>query len=223
MGAESYTKYVSVTEKGTKEVLGEFKKILPPLEGKKILDVGCGTGLLVEHYLKSNEVNGLDNNSASLETAKKKGINVKQHDLEKPLPHENNYFDLVVCKDVLEFIYNSEQLLDEMIRITKKKGSILIHVPNEFTIIDLANIFLGNGIVKKRWYGSSSELNNPHVRFFTRKGLSESLKEKGLAIEHDHSNKWVFSLPIIKIKPRFLSLISTRLFSPGITFLCTKK
>ena len=38
MGAESYTKYVSVTEKGTKEVLGEFKKILPPLEGKKILD-----------------------------------------------------------------------------------------------------------------------------------------------------------------------------------------
>ena len=219
---EKYDQYIKVTEKGTKQVVNEFDNILPELSGKQVLDVGCGTGILSEKYLKNNLVFGVDNNKKSLEIARKKGFKVKLSDLEKKLPFQNNEFDLVICKDVLEFIYNAEPLLNEMIRVTKKNGLLLIHVPNEFTILDLVNVFLGKGFLKKRWYSNSSELSNPHVRFFTKKQLVQHLEQKNIKIAGDYSSNWSFTLPVIKVKPRFLSKLSDRLFSPGITLLCRK-
>ncbi|HLC79206.1 MAG TPA: class I SAM-dependent methyltransferase [archaeon] len=222
MASEIYDQYIKVTEKGTQGVLAEFLSILPQMGGKKILDVGCGTGLLTMHYTVQNEVTGIDSNSKSVEGAKKNSLLAKLHDLEKPLPFKDNYFDLVVCKDVLEFITNANQLLLEIVRVTKPGGLVLLHVPNEFTLLDIAGYILGKGILKTRWYKNSSELTNPHIRFFTKIGLENSLKQKGLIVQ-DYSHKWAFTLPLIKIKPYLLSRISPQLFSPGITLLCTKK
>lgn len=219
----NYDEYVKVSEAGTKAVLPEFHKILPDLDGKSILDVGCGTGLMLEHYAAKNNVMGLDSNTKSLAAAKRRGISVKQHDLEKKLPFPDNSFDLVICKDVLEFIFNAEQLLNEMVRVTKKGGLLLLHVPNEFTLIDLLNLALGNGILKRRWYANSTELNNPHIRFFTVAGLRETAAKSGLEIKSDYSGRWAFTLPVLGLRPGFLSKIFPPIFSPGITLLCTKK
>lgn len=219
---EPYDKYAEVTRKGTIAVLDEFRQMLPRMDRKKILDVGCGTGLLVEHYAKNNDVFGVDANAKSVKTASGKGISARVHDLEKPLPFDSGHFDLVVCKDVLEFIFNSEQLVDEIIRVTKKNGTILMHLPNEFAVPDMLSIFFGRGLLKRRWYAESNELNNPHIRFFTEKGLRQHLEKKGLVVL-DYSSRWAFTLPVAKLKFYALSRLSPRLFSPGITMLCTKK
>ena len=217
--SEKYDDYIAVSDKGTRKVLGTFIKILPTMNNKKVLDVGCGTGLLLEKYIENNKTIGIDNNKESLQIASKKGIKIKVFDLEKKLDFPNEDFDLVICKDVLEFIFHAEQLLDEMIRITKKDGFILLHIPNEFTIRDQIGIAAGKGIIKKRWYRNSNELNNPHIRFFTQKSLVKITQSKNLVVEKDFSKNWSLPFPGFSI----LSKISPRLFSPGTTLLLKKK
>lgn len=221
--AQNLDKYIEISADATKAVLDDFRKILPKMENKNIIDIGCGTGLLLEDYAKKNKATGIDSNQKSLDIASKKGIKTRLHDLEEKLPFSDSEFDLVLCKDLLEYIRNADQLVSEIARITKKDGLILLHVPNEFTIIDIINYALGKGIVKNRWMKTATELDNPHIRFFTKKSLKKCLEEKNLEIIADYSSKWSFRIPLISIKPRFLPLISDRLFSPGITLLCRKK
>lgn len=215
---EQYDDYIAISDAGTRKSVRAFFEILPEINGGTILDVGCGTGILLEKYAAKNSVMGIDNNSGSLHLASKKGIKTKRVDLEKKFDFENESFDLVICKDVLEFIINADQLFDEMIRVTKKRGLILLHVPNEFTLRDLVTMLFGKGLLKKRWYRNASELNNPHVRFFTRKRLIESALSKNLSIEKDYSAHWALPFP----GASFLSKIMPHLFSPGITLLLRK-
>jgi len=217
-----YDKYIKVSDEGTRKNLADFNSITPNLIGKKILDVGCGTGILLEKFIKNNACIGIDSNNASLVIVAKKGIITKLVDLEKKLPFKDNEFDLVICKDVLEFIFSAELLLNELARITKKGGTLLLHVPNEFNFFDLTSLLFGKGILKTRWYEKSTELNNPHLRFFTSKKLAQYVAEKGFVVT-DYSWKWAFRLPLIHLKLGLLSSVFPRFFSPGITLLCTKK
>jgi SAM-dependent methyltransferase len=56
------------------------------------------------------------------------------HDLEEPLPFENNSYDHALLINVLEHIFNYRQLLIETVRIIKPKGSVVIAVPFLFPI-----------------------------------------------------------------------------------------
>ena len=56
------------------------------------------------------------------------------HNLEKPLPIENESYDNVLLINVLEHIYNYKGLLRESARIIKKNGTLVIAVPFLFPI-----------------------------------------------------------------------------------------
>ncbi|GEM_PF-3375262 len=220
---QEYDRYIEVSESGTRKNLPHLGPLLPQMDGRRIADIGCGVGLLLEGYAKNNYTLGLDSNKKSLQSAKRRGIHVKLHDLEKPLPIPSNSFDLVICKDVLEFIFNAGQLLSEMARIARPGGQVLLQVSNPFTVRELLSYALGAGLLKKRWYADSTELTNPHVRFFTRKNLINSLEGKGLYVAKDYSSMWGFIIPGTGAMVPLLSGISPEFFSPGITLLCVKR
>ena len=90
---QEYDRYIEVSESGTRKNLPHLGPLLPSMEGKRIADIGCGVGLLLEGYAKNNYTLGLDSNKKSLGAAKRRGIHVKLHDLEKPLPIPSNSFD----------------------------------------------------------------------------------------------------------------------------------
>lgn len=52
-----------------------------------------------------------------------------------PYPFEDNFFDFIFAKDILEHLDNPEQCIKELWRISKPKGKIQIHVPN-YTGVD---------------------------------------------------------------------------------------
>lgn len=81
----------------------------------KKLNLGCG--------------NDIRKDWINLDIIGKKGVNVI-HDLNKiPLPFTDNSFDYILCIDVLEHI-NYFPLMNELYRILKKNGILMIKVPH---------------------------------------------------------------------------------------------
>ena len=106
------------------EKIKRIEKILKSFKNKKILDAGCGEGVLVEKYRKKGfNIIGLDLNYSS-EYIKKRDI--------KKTGFKDKEFDVVLCLDVLEHINISEHetVIEELYRITKRKGLIIFSLPN---------------------------------------------------------------------------------------------
>ena len=90
----------------------------------RILDAGCGEGVLVEEYsAKGYRIEGIDQNYSS--------SYVRQGDI-CDLPFEDDSFDLVLLLDVFEHIGFSDQprALREIRRILRPGGSLIASIPN---------------------------------------------------------------------------------------------
>ena len=89
----------------------------------KVLDIGCGTG----QHLRSNAI-GLDISLPMLNEAKKKNCrNLIQGDAEQ-LPFPDKSFDTILCIFTVLNLCNFEKAINEMKRVLKTNGRILISV-----------------------------------------------------------------------------------------------
>jgi ubiquinone/menaquinone biosynthesis C-methylase UbiE len=98
----------------------------------KILDAGCGTGLVGE-ILNKNEFKdliGVDFSQEMLNIAKQKKVyqSLELVDLTKKLDYEDNLFDAVICAGTFTCGHVGPEALREMIRITKRGGYICFTV-----------------------------------------------------------------------------------------------
>jgi len=93
----------------------------------KILDAGCGTGLVGIELKKNGYTNieGADFSQNMLDLIPK-GVykKIKKIDLNKPLKFETNMYDVVMCVGTFTYGHVKPQALDEFIRIIKNKGLI---------------------------------------------------------------------------------------------------
>lgn len=85
-------------DRGTAEIY-DRNLILPSLfsEGEKVLDVGCGNGIVAE-YLKNNagvQITGVDISKVAVDQAKRRGVNAYLMDVDGKLPFKNGQFDAV--------------------------------------------------------------------------------------------------------------------------------
>ena len=93
----------------------------------KILDAGCGTGLVgieLKKYGYSN-IEGVDFSQSMLDlvprgTYKK----IEKIDLNKPLKFKDNMYDVLMCVGTFTYGHVKPKALDELIRITKNRGLI---------------------------------------------------------------------------------------------------
>ena len=98
--------------------------------GVRVLDVGCGTGLLAQALRRrSAEValDGLDISSASLARARDRGLyrRLLQHDLQKlPLPVADDAYDVAATVGVLTYIADAGALLRDLCRAVRSGGAI---------------------------------------------------------------------------------------------------
>ena len=109
------------------------RSLLPPVEGKHVLDAGCGPGIyaewLVEHGAR---VLGLDGSERMVEHARRRlagRATLRRADLGAPLdflgPGE---FDLVVSALTLDFIRNWDGLFTEFFRVLRAPGHLVFSV-----------------------------------------------------------------------------------------------
>jgi len=130
-------------------------------KGMKILDLGCGRGEFLRGFIRCG-LNGYGLDQSSIAKSICPEDEILQSDLEnEPLPYDDNTFDIVFSKSVLEHFYYPEKLVMEVYRIVKPTGLVITMVPDwesvyktfyedythrtAFTINSLKDIFLING------------------------------------------------------------------------------
>lgn len=108
---------------------------IPKKSGLKILDAGCGEGHLIVKLYNNNGNNsyyGIDITDVAL---KKAEISCPYAIFEKKdlanLESYRNFFDVVICTEVIEHIFEYEIVIEEFKKILKKDGYIIITFPNE--------------------------------------------------------------------------------------------
>lgn len=91
-----------------------------------VLDLGCGTGILLED-LKRFSVNtfGLDVSFDMARMAKKNVV----VGISENLPFRDGSFDVVICRGSIHHFFSFEQGLDEIKRVLKKEGNLVISEP----------------------------------------------------------------------------------------------
>jgi len=111
---------------GPKETVNVFKKYSLKKD-IKILDAGCGTGLVGIELKKLGYTNidGVDLSQKLLDLIPKDLYKkLEQLDLNKPIYKKNNIYDAVLCVGTFTFGHVKPFALDELIRIIKNKGLI---------------------------------------------------------------------------------------------------
>ncbi len=106
-----------------------FLKTVGNLTGKKVLDLGCGGGYFA--YLakqRGAEVIGVDYSQSAINFAKNryKDIDFRVADALTLKEFSDSTFDLVLLMDVIEHIKNQDESLNEIRRILKNEGKLLI-------------------------------------------------------------------------------------------------
>jgi len=96
-------------------------------KNSRILDAGCGTGLVgieLKKYGYSN-IEGVDFSQSMLDLVPQNIYQkIEKIDLNKPLKFKNNIYDVVMCVGTFTYGHVKPHALDEIIRITKNKGLI---------------------------------------------------------------------------------------------------
>ncbi len=97
----------------------------------RILDAGCGSGLVGIELKKEGYINlkGIDFSQSMLDTIPDKIYNsIELIDLNDPLYFEDNYFDAIMCVGTFTYGHVKVHALNEFIRITKNNGLICFTV-----------------------------------------------------------------------------------------------
>ena len=96
-------------------------------KNSKILDAGCGTGLVgieLKKYGYSN-IEGVDFSQNMLDLVPQSIYKkIEKIDLNKALKFKDNIYDVIMCVGTFTYGHVKPQALDELIRITKNKGFI---------------------------------------------------------------------------------------------------
>ena len=96
-------------------------------KNSRILDAGCGTGLVgieLKKYGYSN-IEGVDFSQSMLDLVPQNIYQkIEKIDLNKPLKFKHNIYDVVMCVGTFTYGHVKPHALDEIIRITKNKGFV---------------------------------------------------------------------------------------------------
>jgi len=135
---EFYPTYVAKLE-----IVRRWLEALPG--AARVLDAGCGEGVLVEEY-------GIDANYSS-ERVKAGSLTA--------LPYPDATFDRALCLDVLEHLTFEEQprALAELRRVLRPGGELLVSVPNLAHLQSRVHFLLRGRLIR-----TASELKHPGDR-----------------------------------------------------------
>lgn len=155
----------------------ELKMMLGGIKGKgkRLLDVGSGTGEFLYHAKKLGfEVYGLETSKHMVKYSKETfGLpNILDSDL-LSASYPEEYFDVILCNQVLEHLTNPFEYLKEVKRILKKDGNLVIQGTNissyQFKMF------------REKWWGLSLP---QHIYLFNPETITLALKKAGFNVSN---------------------------------------
>ena len=128
--SEAYAKYEDSHSRFWNEIRGrKILDMLKPEANDRILEIGCNTGWLVRKIMDySKDVVGIDVNSAGIEIANMPNLICMDA---ANMGFSDNSFDKIVCLHTLEHVQEINKAFEEMSRVLKPSGIIILIYPFE--------------------------------------------------------------------------------------------
>jgi 2-polyprenyl-3-methyl-5-hydroxy-6-metoxy-1,4-benzoquinol methylase len=168
------------------------KKILELLEikklsEKKVLDIGCASGyLLNELKNKNNYLVGIDISEKNIEKVSSEINEALVFDIENenwPENFTNSKFDVIIMAEVIEHLFDQENFLEKIKQILKSDGFLILTTPNFLTWNNRLRMLFGNYGDKEKLYDSS------HINLLSYLGLKKKLNQSGFKVIKEN-NIW---------------------------------
>ncbi len=166
----------------------ELKQILLKYLKKKelfILNVGCGTGEDTKLIREYGSVYLLDIDKKALELIPNKFSNLKIIANAEKIPCSAEYFDVVCMFGSIEHIQNDKKVIEEVTRVLKKGGLLLMTGP------------------AYQWLYSSHDQALDHIKRYTKKDIQELTKSWFREVHFSYWNTILFiPVAILKMKDK---------------------
>jgi SAM-dependent methyltransferase len=153
-----------------------------PLEGARILDIGCGLGVYVRKFREfSDRVYGIDIDAKRLREGARTTPGLMLSASET-LPFRACTFDVVVLNEVIEHVRDDAATLAEALRVIRPGGHIVIYAPNRLYPFETHGIYIGRKFI----FGNIPFVNwlpdplrnrlVPHARAYTKGGIRRTYR-----------------------------------------------
>ncbi|QJB32334.1 methyltransferase domain-containing protein [Chitinophaga oryzae] len=156
----------------------EYSKIISLLEtGSKVLDLGCGNGLLIEamQQEKQCQCKGMELSESGVDICRQKGLDVISGRIDETLPYGDNEFDVAVCNVTIQMVMYPEKLLAEMKRVSRYQ---IVSFPNFAYFINRFDM-LFNGRMPRRMLFGYHWYNTGHIHQLSVRDYDELLLAVG--------------------------------------------
>src|SRR3990170_5785855 len=155
-----------------------------PLEGARVLDIGCGIGTYVRRLGElSDRVYGIGVDAARVRRGDLDSLAVG---VSERLPFAGGSFDMVLLNEVIEHVQDDAETLREACRVARPGGHVVIYAPNRLYPFETHGVYLG----KRYVFGNMPLVNYlpdalrgrlvPHARAYTRGDLRRVYRQAGL-------------------------------------------
>jgi 2-polyprenyl-3-methyl-5-hydroxy-6-metoxy-1,4-benzoquinol methylase len=213
--------------------------------GGKVLDVGCGNGIISLHLGQyGHDVTGIDVSNRTIEKANEINpfVNVKfKVQSAEDLVASGELFDVIICSEVLEHLQNPAALVKVLNRSLKTDGRLIVTVPNGF---GPREVFITKPILSIRSRGNwlwkvilnakkglgysgttvqSAADNLDHIQFFSRRDLTRLSSDNNFRIiRYGKANfiEDVFPFSFIAKRFRVLQKIDCKI-ADWLPYACT--
>src|SRR5688572_11313769 len=157
----------------------------------RILDVGCGTGANLKMLGLYGRAEGVDISEQAVEFCKRRGLESVKLGAIEELPFEDQSFDIITALDVLEHLDDDAAGLQEIKRVLRPGGMLLLFVP--------AFMFL---------WGVQDDVSH-HRRRYRLPELRRAVERAGFVVERTTYANITFFLPIL-LGRKLMSLTGLR-------------
>lgn len=147
------------------------------LDHQRVLDVGCGVGLYTEAFRRRTpHAFGVEIEHVRAREAQGRAAGVVQASGER-LPFPDAAFDVVFSHEVLEHVADDRACVEELMRVTRVGGRVVIFVPNRLYPFETHGVFwrgryhFGNAPLVNWLPGPLRDRLAPHVRAYTSRDL----------------------------------------------------
>ena len=150
--------------------------LIPPGSGR-LLDVGCGGGLLAPHVPAAYEHVGVDLTQTALDEAVRHGVTPVLADA-ADLPFEDGTFDVVVAGEVLEHVPDLPGTVREALRVLKPGGTFICDTINRTLFARITLVTIG----ERMRGGPPPACHDPRL-FVPPEDLQRLCREQGVELE----------------------------------------
>ena len=147
-------------------------------DGRRVLDVGCGTGYLAEILTgRGYKVTGVDRPGIPLDRFPA-NVELIAADLDQGIPDVPGGFSYILCGDILEHLRDPLRLLYALRKLLAPGGVLIASLPNSGNLYFRLNVLAGRFPAQDRGL-----FDRTHLHFYTWKGWLSLLTKSGFRPE----------------------------------------